>query len=135
MFGYEDNNDEGRDVKRSLNVSEKRAVFEQQNHKCAKCKQTFDFFIFEFHHKKAWSANGRTNVKNTIGLCPTCHKKVHDEERINKHKIKKTTTKKPLAKTKAKKPTAKKSKRATHSSPFELNLPEFKMPKGGFGLF
>ena len=108
-------NDDGRDERRSFNLSEKRAIWESQQCKCASCKSELDFFKAHFSHKKAWSAGGRTKVSNGIALCRECHGDVHDEERLNKYKsqikaAKKTTAKKTTAKkTTAKKTTAKKT--------------------------
>ena len=51
----------------------KSALRDMQNNKCFMCKND----IMDFHHIVPRSKGGSDNIKNLVGLCPECHKKVH----------------------------------------------------------
>jgi 5-methylcytosine-specific restriction endonuclease McrA len=108
----------GRDKKRTFGDTQKKQILYAQNNKCAICHKTLDPRDIEYDHKTPWADKGRTKVKNGRAVCGSCHNIKTHNDRLKKTEGKKTT-KKAL------------------SDPFEVKIPEFKMPKGkgGFGLF
>ena len=53
----------------------KRAVYERQNHRCAKCGGEFEFKQMEGDHITPWSAGGKTVIENCQMLCKTCNRR------------------------------------------------------------
>ena len=53
----------------------KRAVYERQNHKCARCGLEFDFKQMEGDHITPWSAGGKTTLDNCQMLCKSCNRR------------------------------------------------------------
>lgn len=51
----------------------KSALRDMQNNKCFMCKND----ITDYHHIVPRSKGGSDNIKNLVGLCPECHKKIH----------------------------------------------------------
>lgn len=124
MFGDDIFNSKGpsRDKRRSFTPTQKKEIFDRQNGKCAKCGKTLKLSSTQYDHVKAWSDNGKTNVKNGKALCSNCHDEKTHKDRLNKLE--------------------KKPKKSSISNPLDLKLPEMKMPKmkipkgkGGFKLF
>jgi 5-methylcytosine-specific restriction endonuclease McrA len=115
-FNPFDDGSKKRDSKRSFTKVEKNEIFDRQNGKCAKCHKPLKLAYTHFHHKKAWSENGKTNINNGIALCANCHSEAHHTDRLKK------------INNKAKKKS---------SNPLDIELPIVKIPKskGGFGLF
>jgi DNA-directed RNA polymerase subunit RPC12/RpoP len=153
---YGDDKDK-RDSKRSFTKSQQKVIFDRQDGYCARCGKKLKLSSTHYHHKKAWSKNGETNVKNGIAVCANCHAEIHIKETVDdlekKPKKSKKNTYDPFdlglptvkaPKTKSSNPfdidlglpKAKKSKNKTYD-PFslDLGLPKGKKPKGGFGLF
>ncbi len=83
--------------KRSVEV--KKYVLEREKGICALCKQAGPFknniannqySFLEVAHIKALKDNGYDNPKNTVGLCPNCHRKLDHWDNPNEiEKIKK----------------------------------------------
>jgi len=73
-----------RDVRRAFTSTPKNEILEQQDHKCAVCHKRLNLTIVEFHHIRAWSASGKTLVKNGAALCPNCHKLKTHQDRLKK---------------------------------------------------
>lgn len=64
-----------RKIKREpISQSQKEAVLDKYNHKCAICGKPYDKDDFEFHHIDGDRSNSRTT--NLVLLCHRCHKKV-----------------------------------------------------------
>lgn len=70
-----------RDAKRSFGVNLQKRTYDRQDGKCYKCHQLVKMSHMEFHHLKAWSKGGKTIADNCVGLCPYCHKDIHDDSR------------------------------------------------------
>ena len=95
---------------RTLTQADKKKEMRNAKHKCQKCKKSFPAHLLDIHHKKGVASykSGRDMVdigyiefytkrkkkasydksKNLMVLCPTCHRKVHKEERERKAKKK-----------------------------------------------
>lgn len=58
---------------RAFTDNDKRAVYEQQQHKCADCCQEFAIEEMEAHHKVRWTDGGHTTRDNCVVLCRECH--------------------------------------------------------------
>jgi len=65
--------DDDRDGRRSLTMSEKKANWSVRPHKCEACGKRLDFTEVQFGHKQAWSKRGRTTRGNTVILCCRCN--------------------------------------------------------------
>ena len=83
----------GRDTRRAFTLSQKHEILYQQNIKCAECHKPLDLRAVEYHHIKAWAAQGRTKTQNGAALCPTCHSLKTHKERLKKLDKKDTTMK------------------------------------------
>lgn len=59
---------------RAFTDSQKRTVYENQNHVCPKCGKTFKFEEMEGDHIVPWSKGGKTTLDNLQMLCKTCNK-------------------------------------------------------------
>ncbi len=118
MYNYNPFDDENnkRDSRRSFTKSQQKKIFDRQKGRCALCGERLELSSTHYHHKVPWSEGGKTTVKNGIAVCAKCHAKLHIDENVRKieKKAKKTT-----------------------SNPFDIRLPNIKMPmgKGGFRLF
>ena len=55
-----------------------QAVFEQQHGKCLMCGSA----IQQYHHIVPKSKGGSENLKNRVGLCDSCHTKVHTDSKF-----------------------------------------------------
>lgn len=53
----------------------KRAVYEEQNYKCAHCKKEFPLKKMHADHIKPWSLGGKTIPENCQVLCQSCNAK------------------------------------------------------------
>jgi hypothetical protein len=103
-LGFEDK--PKRDKNRSFGRTQRNEIWAQQKGKCAKCHKTLDPRTVEYDHGKAWSAGGRTLVKNGRALCPTCHKLKTHSQRLKKVESK---------------------KRTRTNNPFDLGLPKIRI--------
>jgi predicted restriction endonuclease len=65
---------EARDKRRAFTITQKNDILHQQDYKCAICHRKLDIRIVEYDHVKAWSASGKTTIKNGAALCPICHR-------------------------------------------------------------
>ena len=63
---------------RAFNDNQKRAVYEQQNGICVKCKQYFELSEMEADHIKPWSRGGKTLPENCQMLCKDCNRRKSD---------------------------------------------------------
>ena len=59
---------------RKFSAKMKRAAYERQNHKCAKCGEEFEIKAMEADHIKPWSEGGRTVAGNCQMLCKACNR-------------------------------------------------------------
>lgn len=59
---------------RKFSPKMKRATYERQNHKCAKCGKEFEFKEMDADHIKAWSLGGKTVLENCQMLCKACNR-------------------------------------------------------------
>lgn len=59
---------------RKFNQKMKRAAYERQNHKCAKCGGEFELKEMDADHIKPWSEGGRTIAANCQMLCKACNR-------------------------------------------------------------
>jgi hypothetical protein len=71
-----------RDGRRAFTTTQKNEILHQQDGKCAECHKKLDVRVIEYHHIKAWAAQGRTVTQNGAALCPTCHKLKTHKERL-----------------------------------------------------
>ncbi len=98
---------------RTLTQSDKKKVKKKKGNKCQRCRKAFSQNLLVVHHRKAVAGYKSKGLelpqyemytkrkkkahydreKNLMVLCPTCHKKVHNEE-SDKDKIKKKKAKK-----------------------------------------
>jgi len=86
---------EARDKRRAFTITQKNNILYQQDNKCAICHRKLDIRIVEYDHIKAWSAEGKTIVKNGAALCPNCHRKKTFSQRLKA--VDKPKTENPLA--------------------------------------
>ena len=63
---------------RAFDEDDKITVYEKQEHKCAFCKNVFDFSEMEGDHIKPWSKGGKTVIENLQMLCKDCNSKKSD---------------------------------------------------------
>lgn len=63
---------------REFDDEDKNVVYEKQNHKCAICKQDFEFNEMAGDHIKPWSKGGKTVIENLQMLCRDCNSKKSD---------------------------------------------------------
>ena len=79
-----------KDLDRQVSVAEKRSIFNQYNHKCAKCgKRVYKYNDLEYHHIKKYAKGGKTEISNIVPLCKQCHKNIHKKDKkIDISKIK-----------------------------------------------
>lgn len=63
---------------RAFDEDDKITVYEKQEHKCAFCKNVFDFNEMEGDHIKPWSKGGKTVIENLQMLCKDCNSKKSD---------------------------------------------------------
>lgn len=102
---------------RTLTHADKKKELRNAKHKCQKCKKSFPAYLLDVHHKKSVASHKskRDEIdmgylefytkrkkkarydrsKNLMVLCPTCHRKVHRDER-EKNKAKKKPRKKEI---------------------------------------
>jgi len=64
-----------------LSRSEKNEIWDRQKGKC-KCGESLSPSIVEYHHKDGNPSNH--SLSNIIALCPICHKKATNRQRIKK---------------------------------------------------
>lgn len=64
---------------RSFDDRVKHAVYEKQNHKCAKCGKEFDYSDMEGDHITPWSQGGKTVESNCQMLCKNCNRTKSDK--------------------------------------------------------
>lgn len=63
---------------RTFDEDDKITVYEKQDHKCAFCKNVFEFNEMEGDHIKPWSKGGKTVIENLQMLCKDCNSKKSD---------------------------------------------------------
>ncbi len=59
---------------RSFTESQKREAFERQQHKCARCGDTFELNQMEADHITPWCEGGKTLPENCQMLCKSCNR-------------------------------------------------------------
>ncbi len=79
-----------KDSRRAFTRTQKNEILAQQRSKCAKCRKFLDPRAIEYDHAKAWSAGGKTTIKNGRALCPTCHKLKTHKDTLSKVDKKRT---------------------------------------------
>lgn len=60
---------------RTFTNSQKRTVYERQNHICVSCGNEFDFGDMEADHITPWIEGGRTDLDNCQVLCRKCNRR------------------------------------------------------------
>jgi 5-methylcytosine-specific restriction endonuclease McrA len=108
MFGFDLDDDGGKDRKRTLGIRDKQILYERASRKCEACKKAVDFTEMQVGHKKAHSKGGRTTMANCVCLCYRCNKLQGTDSWAT---FLRKMGKKPAAPTARPKPTAKKSAR------------------------
>lgn len=73
-----------RDTRRSFTQSQKNEICDNQNNKCAKCKEPLLRSATHYDHKIPWEKGGKTEVKNGQALCATCHSIKSNKDRLKK---------------------------------------------------
>jgi len=65
---------------RTFSEVDKKWAYNKQDHKCAYCKETFDYKDMAGDHIKPWSKGGKTERGNLQMLCVACNSKksAHD---------------------------------------------------------
>jgi len=63
---------------RTFDEDDKITVYERQEHKCAVCKNVFEYSEMEGDHIKPWSKGGKTVIENLQMLCKDCNGKKSD---------------------------------------------------------
>lgn len=61
--------------KRTLGERDKQILWLNANKKCQNCNNPVEYIDMEAGHKKAWSKQGKTNLKNSVCLCHPCNKR------------------------------------------------------------
>lgn len=71
------------DDRRQISSEEKIAVF-AKNNSCELCKKEFkDYRDAEYHHKDRYTDGGKTEIKNIMILCISCHDEIHGRSQIS----------------------------------------------------
>ncbi len=60
---------------RSFTESQKRQMYEEQDGKCARCKNDFDIEFMEGDHITPWHEGGKTVIENCQMLCKECNRR------------------------------------------------------------
>ena len=68
--------------KKRITQSIKNKIWDDQNGKCARCYKQLSPSTTEYHHIKHHSKGGTVDIENMSALCVSCHKIIHNEERI-----------------------------------------------------
>jgi len=55
-------------------------ALKRDNYKCVKCGSTEDLHV---HHIIELSQNGTNELDNLLTLCPKCHAKAHENEKVH----------------------------------------------------
>jgi 5-methylcytosine-specific restriction endonuclease McrA len=110
MFDVFGNDSNKKDERRYLSKSEKNLVLDNQGNHCAICGKPLKASATHFDHIKPHSKGGKTTVKNTQALCSNCH-----SEKTNGDRIKNIKTQI--------------SKKKKASNPYEVSIPNVKLPK------
>lgn len=79
-----------RDTRRTFTETQKKEILVQQDYLCAECHNKLDLRVVEYHHIKAWSANGQTVIRNGAALCPNCHALKSHKQRLKSVETKST---------------------------------------------
>jgi len=79
-YGASENENKREPVKRST----EKEVLTKQKGRCAKCGINFHVagVLWHIDHKKPVSKGGKSNLSNLQALCPNCHAKKHQKERV-----------------------------------------------------
>lgn len=71
------------DDRRQISSEEKNAVF-AKNNSCELCNKKFkDYKEAEYHHKDRYTDGGKTEIKNIMILCVSCHDEIHGHPQIS----------------------------------------------------
>jgi hypothetical protein len=65
-------------VPRAFSSTQKTAMYNRQNGRCASCGQSFEIEDLDADHIIPWHEGGRTDTSNGQMLCHSCHKKKHN---------------------------------------------------------
>lgn len=65
-------------VPRAFSSTQKTAMYNRQNGRCASCGQPFEIEDLDADHIIPWHEGGRTDTSNGQMLCRSCHKKKHN---------------------------------------------------------
>ena len=83
LWGSTNKNANKRDARRQISRSEKNEVLARQHNRCNICKKGLDPRAIHFDHIKEYSKGGKTDISNIQALCPTCHAKKTNRDRVN----------------------------------------------------
>ena len=59
---------------RTFSASQRRTVYEKQNHICVSCDNEFDLSEMDADHITPWSKGGKTDINNCQMLCKRCNR-------------------------------------------------------------
>ena len=82
LWGYEGKKINRKDSRRQISRSEKNEVLAKQHNKCNICKKGLDPRAIHFDHIKEYSKGGKTSLSNIQALCPNCHARKTNKDRV-----------------------------------------------------
>ena len=73
-----------RDSRRAFTHSQRNEIWDRQGGKCAGCRNQLMRSSTHYDHVKPWEDGGKTMIGNGQALCPNCHARKSNRERLKK---------------------------------------------------